>query len=74
MLNGGLGLGTNLDRPVQEALGVPARHRLVRRRQVGLQGGVPALASANGMAGDALAVLEDLDVVAVKRTSTFCRA
>lgn len=60
VVDGGLGLWADRGRPVQKALGIPAGHLLVGRCQMSRHGGVPARHGAAQMAGDALALGEDL--------------
>ena len=70
LLNGGLGLGTDGGRPVQEALGVPARYGLMGGRQVGLQGRVATFRKFLGWPARRSPFWKTATRVAVARTST----
>lgn len=61
VIDGSLGVGADLGRPVEETLAVPPGHPLMGRRQMRVSGGMPTLGDGARVAGESLALLEDFD-------------
>jgi len=59
-LHRGACVGPHLLRPVEQTLGIPARHLLVRRCHVRVDGGVASFEQTSGVGGDAAAAMEYL--------------